>query len=503
MGKGREANVIDEPDLYPTCGARDVERLLGRLKLSAEARNALVNLQARPLGVTEPDALRLRDRLELYVVGGRFRLLCGILESVSEAEKGARRTGAPAVDDSAELLSLAVAVCIERHTRGLHDMFKLRLDPRRKSVYLGDAMLVYLHQIYVAATLWGGAWFWKNHAPSIDAGDLVALGVAVSGTVSARDANQAGSDPDTCYDVRERFVLDAVRRFFSDEDVSKNAVAASFRQSVEMLAKVLKKYGPTAQFRGNVVERALLERLVALGKSGRCATVADLPFFPADAPADSPWRAVPFTATELRTSAEQKDVPAFLASPGAVGAVFSPNAQCRPDGVLMLPVGADGRRRALVLGSAVYSRSVTKAKDVSQFASTDMSRAYLSAAGREYDGAKARRQAWCEKGLHRTVAVRVHVSLPVAEKPPPTEQLYARETKVEGSGRPTLLVSGERPATRRQSGAATAAEEEDVVVNLDKSNVHLLLGKPGDSPELKALYDLLKVATRDEVGWPE
>ena len=97
------------------------------------------------------------------------------------------------------------------------------------------------------------------------------------------------------------------------------------------------------------------------------------------------------------------------------------------------------------------------------------------------------------------------MSLPTSKTEPPTSQLYYRETKVEGSGAPVLLPSAERTTTRRQSAAAdlvVAAGESDVIVNLDKSNVHLLLGKPADVPEVSALYELLKIATRDGEGWP-
>ena len=498
VGKGHEANVINAPELFPTCPARDVERLLGRLNLSAEARAQLVDLRTRPLGVAAPDAIGLRDLLEMYVVGGRYRLLCGILESVAQARATSR-----AAFGSAELLNQAVGECVERHMKGLHDMFKVRLDPKSPpSVYLGDPMLVCLHQIYVAVTIFGGAHFVRREErPSASEINLVALGVAVSGRRTFRDPNAADPQYITEYDVRERFVLDTIRLFFADQEVQNTATAASFKQSVDMLGDVLRRFGPTAQFRGNVVERALLERLAALGASGLYATVADLPFFPSDAPADS-WRTVPFRATPvLQTSADHDDVPAFLASPQAMGVVFSPDAQCRPDGVLMLPPGTDGKRRAIVVGSAVYSGSVTKSKDVSQFSSTDLSRAYLSAEGRQYPGAKARREAWCKEGLHRTVAFRIHVSLPTAEGTPLKRQTYARETDVEGSGAPKRM-----PATSRQMAVASAAgssvedEEEDVIVNLDKTNVYKLLGRAGDAPELTALYELLKIATRDEVG---
>ena len=58
-------------------------------------------------------------------------------------------------------------------------------------------------------------------------------------------------------------------------------------------------------------------------------------------------------------------------------------------------------------------------------------------------------------------------------------------------------------AVASAAGSSVKDEEEDVIVNLDKTNVYKLLGRAGDAPELTALYELLKIATRDEVGWAE
>ena len=263
----------------------------------------------------------------------------------------------------------------------------------------------------------------------------------------------------------------------------------------------MERNGPTAQFKGNVVERIVLQRLVELGQTGRYTYVSDLPFFPKDQPADSPWRAQPFVANALQSSAEHPDVPAFLASARARGVVFSPNQTCRPDGVLMLPEAADGVRRALSIGVAVYSASVTSSKVTNQFSSTDLSRAYLSADGNEYPAASASRHAWFDLGLHKTVALRVHVSLPASSFEPPSDQRFFRETSEAGSGQPVQLPSEQGVQRRSQTRALESNRGElDVIVNLDKSNVHLLLGEP--SGAVRALYELLKVATRDTDGWP-
>lgn len=500
VGKSRELNIINAPELFPTCTAREVELLLRRLALPAQARVELANLGQRLLDETVPANASLRESVEFYVVGGRFRLLCGIVERVGEV-----MARFPDVREPSGLLSNAVGRCVERHKEGLFDMFKQRLGEYPEArLHAADALLEYLHQIYVATTLMGnGATFLQSRARAPEVRDLVALGVAV-GCKGRPVREGVGVKVEFDYLVCERFVLDVIVGFFASDTVRSSAQAAAFRQSVDMLRTLLGTYGPTAQFKGNVVERVVLQQLVALGQSGRYAHVADLPFFPADQPADSPWRSQPFAATALQTSAEYPDVPAFLASERARGVVFSPDSMCRPDGVLMLPEAADGQRRALVVGVAVYSASVTSAKVTNQFSSTDLSRAYLSAAGQSYPAAQRARHAWFDAALHTTVALRVHVSLPVASSEPPADQQFFRETTRDGSGQPVRLPA-EHGAQRRSQVKALASGvvgELDVVVNLDKRNVPLLLGAPSSSAAVRALYELLKVATRDAEGWP-
>ena len=290
----------------------------------------------------------------------------------------------------------------------------------------------------------------------------------------------------------------AIAQFFVDPIIKGHATAASFSRSLSLLPDVFRSFGPTAQLKGNVVERAVMQRLVALGQSDRLTTVPDLPFFPSDQRESSPWRTVPFAATCMQSCVQYPDVPAFVASPDAIGTLFLPDPICRPDGILMLK-DANGSRRAITLGVAVYSGKVTSDKVANQFSSSDMSRAYLSTRGLSYNAAKANREAWCREGLDKTVALRVHVSLPTSKTEPPTSQLFYRETKVEGSGAPVWFVSKK---SMTAADMVIAAGKNDFIVDLDKSNVHLLLGKPADTPETGALYELLKIATGDGEGWP-
>ena len=172
VGKGRESNCINSPQLFPTCCAHDVERLLSRLSLPDDLRTELSCLERRPLDENMPEAPSLRDRLEFMVVGGRFGLLCDILESIGEAITRRLEDSTPT-----GLLNMAAEMCIERHTADLLNKFKFRLTPG-SAEYLGDDWLTLLHQIYVATALSGnGTSFWESRASQKN---LVALGVAVS-----------------------------------------------------------------------------------------------------------------------------------------------------------------------------------------------------------------------------------------------------------------------------------------------------------------------------------
>ena len=90
---------------------------------------------------------------------------------------------------------------------------------------------------------------------------------------------------------------------------------------------------------------------------------------------------------------------------------------------------------------------------------------------------KKRRERWCRAGLHKTVCVRVLLALPVGDDPPPLEE--------------KLATAG---GTRRETPA-----EPDVVIQLDRTNVHLLLGAR-DAPGNGGVYELLAMATGTELA---
>jgi hypothetical protein len=85
----------------------------------------------------------------------------------------------------------------------------------------------------------------------------------------------------------------------------------------------------------------------------------------------------------------------------------------------------------------------------------------------------------CKNGLHKTRTIRVCVNLPFG--PDTTEDIGEKEASVNGG-----------------TFKAMSGEDEDMLVTLDRTNIHLLLGKEKD---MEDVYMLLKVATKCWDGW--
>ena len=234
------------------------------------------------------------------------------------------------------------------------------------------------------------------------------------------------------------------------------------------------------------MQRLILHRAAAAGTLHK--TVADLPFVKPFLTSDDArriWSSVAFGSRHVVT----RTVPAsFYLSDQALGELVEPETAMRPDGVAMLPMAptddVNAPRRALVFACACYSDFVDAAKVRDQFRSADLSRSYLSMTDEIYDSVESQRKAWCAAGLHRSICVRVLVALPKGFCD--LDPRY-KVTAVKGSS----LVKGVR------FGTETAMGEPDVVVQLDMSNVHLLLGPKSDNADL---YQLLALATRTEVS---
>jgi hypothetical protein len=111
-----------------------------------------------------------------------------------------------------------------------------------------------------------------------------------------------------------------------------------------------------------------------------------------------------------------------------------------------------------------------------------------------YDATLARRK----NGLiYETVALRLHVLLPHAAAAQYfASQRYKRETRVSPAGAPQPIRQSRRTSSQAES-------HQDLVVNMDISNVQSLLGKPGDDEKIDQLYQLLEFATGAKGAWGE
>ena len=511
VGKDSAFRVISDPKSFPTCSTRDVVALLRRLALSAETQ-AAIEAVVEPIAPRKDmgDNWTLLDVIEGYCVGARYRVLFATLEHVQNLVLKGKDTAGPDA-----LLQKALEACIGTHQTSLVRLLQSRLKEGHPNALASAVIPEYftmLYDVYVASQLLNGeAVFSERAFATPDIADLTHLGIASSATEEVcTGVPEAGGDatalsPTFAYRVTERFVLNAIGAFFKVAENVARATAYHIDETMQNLRSVLRKFGPASAFKGNLVERIILHRLVQLSQESRAGFVADLPFFPEDAPADSPWRTVPFVAHTVKTSESLGvSTPAFLASVAAVGIVLSPENVMRPDGVLMLGSTTDVPRRALTLACAVYSDAVPKDKVTNQFSSTDMSRAYLSGDGAWYDATRRKRQEWFDLGLHKTVAVRVHVALPgtaLRSSTVKTTQTFERESTAAGSAHKVPI---ERPSmtTRRASKAlppaAAAQEEQDVIINIDRTNANSLLGI---APGANLLFELLKLATGMPEGW--
>ena len=477
-------NVFQQAD-FPVVEHDDVVGVLRRLNLDATGLGGLFSgptLEARALAVPArsdtdaPDVVwRARNFIEDYVVGSRFRVLAGVIERLAEVSRR----------DKTVLLLAAMKRTVDEHKEGLEKLIRSRVGPEKMRGFESSVTVDELEAAFAGALLTNGHAHLKLRIGTV--GDLVELGIACESAWEAEDVLLATETPMTerrlrkAQAIRERFVVDVLRKLFETREWSGAATAQRCTRLVRLLRDLLGRLGPSAAAKGNVVERLVLERVAAAGADG--VKVGDLPFikpFLTEAQAKV-WGSVEFGKRRLdaaRTGGS--DTVDVLSSPAALGLVWSPEAAMRPDGVAMLgKATADGDEappRALVFASAVYTDKVTKDKMVDQLRSADLSRSFLSKENKVYPATKKRRQKWCALGLHKSVCVRVIVALPLGD----------------GCG-----VVGSKLLTPGGSKAGEP-EETDAVVVLNKTNIHLVLGGR-DVPGNADLYELLAWATKTRV----
>ena len=400
----------------------------------------------------------------------RFGLLANVVEAI-------KFPGFQEGNDSiAKALEKTVRKCINVHKESLSKLIRLRTGP--KAARPSNVSVDFLESVYLGALLSSGAAQFLQ--PNSQA-DLVELGLACVSTVAVE-----GGISSTLQSVQERFVLEVLEELFADPDWASAVLVAQCARLTDVLRSFIRELGPATPGKGNLVQRLILRRAAAAGEVHR--TVADLPFvkpFLASEEARRIWGSVVFGARRVVA----KSAPArFYLSDQALGELVEPENAMRPDGVAMLPRAAtddvNTARRALVFASTCYSDCVHAVKVRDQFRSADFSRSYLSTADEIYKSAESQRKDWCTAGLHSSICVQVLVALPTG-----ICELDSRHkiTAVEG----LTLDDGVFV------GAEMIAGEPDVVVQLDMSNVHLLLGPKSDNADL---YQLLALATRTEVS---
>ena len=412
---------------------------------------------------------RLRAFIEDYVIGSRFRVLAGVVEQLRHTvdEKN--------VDDS-EMLLLAFQLTRAQHKESLSELVKKRTGPKPVRGLESDVSVDDLQRAYEGAMLTGGSAAIKQ--PWALNGDLIELGIACKSQEEA-DGKTKGN---LYQSIQERFVVEALRELFSDKEWAEAAKINRCERFVTLLRDVVSRLGPAAAAKGNVVELLLLERLA--GMAGEGVLVGELPFVKPflGEEARAVWSTVPLgAARRVAAAGKHSDTVAVLASAEALELVWSPEAAMRPDGVVMLGPSAhdedNAPRRAITLACAVYTDKVAEDKVKDQMHSGDLSRSFLSKQNRVYPAVKTRRDKWCAAGLHQTVCMRVLVALPIGDDPPSLEPKMANSD-----------------ATQQEMPA-----EHDVVVQLDRTNVHLLLGAK-DAPGNANVYELLAMATGTDVG---
>ena len=155
--------------------------------------------------------------------------------------------------------------------------------------------------------------------------------------------------------------------------------------------------------------------------------------------------------------------------------LLSPETTHRADGSLLL-----GSKHMSQFGAKFYSKDVPSGIVRSEYRSTDPAAAYELKMGYKAPTAPDRfnshaakpRAAWVLAALDSRVALRVHVSIPRAQEP-------------SGEVEPREFTAG-----------TFVLPDSSIVVNLDKTNLHLLLGEPRAGRSRTAEDDVLRAVYR-------
>ena len=497
LGKPRSEKPILSQRDFPMLNVQDCKKILSLLGTSIpEGELDNIGSVSYPLSAEPPggiESLTISEVANWFLLGSRYRLFVGGFERIQTI-----RNEEAHLNDPREILRLSLILSIDDHRIRLVEMLSERMDreanPRSLSPANQAAYLGYLQQIYVGSLLTDGrASFPHEFSPVKAEVDLTQLGIAGSSSYDMIErADQEIPVRQTwSYGIHERFVLAAIRRLFEKPEIKELAKANGFEDAMRRLHAVIQQFGGAIPFKGNLVEHALLTAFVHL----KAKKVGDLEFLEAREPCDSweTWKEVPFHAVTMQLMDGSPEAMMRLASRNPPGILYSPDHNNRSDGILML--GKEGNvNLAMVFGVAVYSDKVPVSKVRSQLKSTNLSLAYYTVAGNDVND-EPKRKEWVDLGLHNTCAIRVQVSLPFAAKSGPRTDYPnnpGTRTTRSATKMETALLSEIPPAL------------QDVFVNIDRTNIHLLLGtSEAHEDALDCFYRTLATATNTgPETWP-
>jgi hypothetical protein len=401
--------------------------------------------------VTELSKQQIRTVIEVpkYLVGGRFRL------TARAAMEFKRR---PASESAMDRLVEAVHLSVNSHKESLERALKKYIDNEPDAVKR-QLHLDTVRRVYVVSKMSGGRMPFESEE------DLCRVGIAVVDEAKA-------------FFVRELFVMETIVDYF--EAQPDLAARSAFAAAVDDLEMVLRTRGAAASGKGDLLENVVFH---ALRQDPMQGLVLQLPLVQLDgldrqakARAAKAWGGVRFVCEDVQPlGAADQDAASFLAANPHV--LLSPETTHRADGCLLL-----GPHHMLQLGVKFYSNAVPSEDVSSQFRSTDPAAAYEKANGhlhpadpdRFNENAKQHRDAWLLKGLDKRIALRLHVCIPRA-----------------------AVKAG--VAKCKVAPGTFVMEDGSIVVNLDKTNLRLLLGWPTGASEdarvLRAVYRLLYQVT--------
>ena len=429
----------------------DIGKGSSRLDVAAfplASEDDVVNILHNATGLSRAVLLGRIPEIGRVLVGGRFRLTTRAARTFIN-----KKPAQPTEEAGVQVLSEAVDESVENHTTRLKELLSSFVnDPvAARSLPRLETLL----QIYVAGR------FSAGRIPVTTSDDLCAVGVAAS--VAAGQ-----------FAVEETYALDGIGSWFEANPELANKTA--FRGAVANIEAVVKARGGAVAGKGDMFENVLIHALTGASLRG---PVLALPFLQLSddqrAQLQSVWGETEFAISDAVTSVDEKATTAADFLVQHVNCLMPPEKTHRADLLANLDNVALFECACKFYSSAVPSEDV-----LAQFRATDPRLAYYIAAGTALNtNAAARRLPWDAAQFPSRPVLRVHVSIPRAQKP--------------------LKLSAEV----YQYGAGTyVLDARTIVVNLDASNLHLLLGKPkGNGPEdevLRALYGILFFVTKSE-----